>query len=135
MWFLGQLFQTDKQADSVRSLILSCSPLLAAFILSGCGGASDASQDEVIGKVIDEIIIQPTIEQSTNFADENYTLLALNGYEYSGLQVYWPANNDIPAAQQASLKLLIPKLNKLFTEQNFAFSQPLPSGAPPLYKK
>ena len=135
MWFLGQFFQRDRLRCLAPSFTLFCSAFLVAFMLSGCGGASDASQDEVIDKVIDEVVDKPTIEENINFADESYTLLALNGYEYSGLQVYWPANNDIPAAQQASLQLLIPKLNQLFTGQHFAFSQILAPGASPLYKK
>jgi hypothetical protein len=135
MWFLGQFSQKDRLRNMAAPLSLICNTLLISLILSGCGGASDASQDDVIDRVINEVTIQPTIEESINFADESYTLLALTGYESSGLQVYWPTDSDIPAAQQASFQLLIPKLNKLFTEQNFAFSQQLSSGVPPLYKK
>ncbi len=135
MWFLGQLFQTDRLRCLVRSFTLFCSALLLASMLSGCGGSSANSSDELIDRVIDEVVEKPTIEQSTHFADESYTLLPLNGYEYSGLQVYWPADNDISAELQASLQLLIPQLNKFFTQQHFSFSQLLPPGAQPLYKK
>jgi len=135
MWFLDQFFQRDRLRSLAPSFTLFCRTFWVALILSGCGGTSDAPQDELIDKVIDEIIIQPTIEQSINFAGASYTLLPLSGYESSGLQAYWPTDNDFSAAQQASLQLLIPTLNKLFTEQHFAFSQPLPSGVPALYKK
>jgi len=135
MCFSGQIFQRDSLRSMASSFSLFCSTLLIAFILSGCGGTSDTSQDEVRAKVIDEIMVQPSIELSINFANESYTLLPLSGYESSGLQVYWPVNNDIPAAQQASLQLLIPKLNQLFAEQHFAFSQILSPGASSLYKK
>jgi peptidoglycan/xylan/chitin deacetylase (PgdA/CDA1 family) len=135
MCFSGQIFQRDRLRSKASSFTLFCGTLLVAFILSGCGGTSDTSQNEVIDKIIDEVVDIPTIEENINFADESYTLLPLSGYESSGLQVYWPVNNDISAAQQASLQSLIPKLNQLFTGQHFAFSQLLPSSAPSLYKK
>jgi len=130
MWFLGQFFQRVK----LRCLAPFFT-LLIAFILSGCGESSATAENKVIDEVIDKVVIQPSADKSINFADESYTLLALTGYESSGLQVYWPTDSDIPAAQQASFQLLMPKLNKLFTEQNFAFTQQLPSGVSPLYKK
>ncbi|PKG82495.1 hypothetical protein CXF85_13505 [Colwellia sp. 75C3] len=131
MWFLGQLFQTDRLTCLTRSFTLFYSALCVAFMLSGCGDSRSSSPEVVI----DEIVIQPSIAEKTNFSDESYNLVSLDGYEKSSLQVYWPGSSDIPVALQARLQLLIPQLNKLFTQQNFAFSHPSPEGFVPLYKK
>ena len=129
MWFLSQLFQTDRLTCLTRSFTLFFSALLVAFTLSGCGGSNSP---EV---VIDKIAIQPSIAENANFSDESYNLVSLDGYEKSSLQVYWPGSSDIPVALQTSLQLLIPQLNKIFTQQNFAFSHPSVEGMVPLYKK
>ena len=131
MWVLGQLFQTDRLTRLASSLTLFFSVLWLSVILTGCGGSSTTSPDKTIVEIVDK----PTIVKRTNFADESYKLVTLSGNQQSGLQVYWPEKSDIPTALQTSLQILIPKLHKHFSQQNFAFSQLSSEGVMPFYKK
>ncbi|KGJ94983.1 polysaccharide deacetylase family protein [Colwellia psychrerythraea] len=138
MWFLAQTFQRYKRLITGHSLGLVAGVVMFSILLSGCGDSSSTPVDITVGTggiVTQSTIIQTNFTQSINSTDEVYKLITLTGYEQSGLQVYWPNSSNIPVVLQTSLQLIIPQINKTFTQQNFAFSQLSSSGAPALYKK
>ena len=127
MRFLHLILQRDKLNLLALLLLITASSL---FLL-GCGGSSSPST--VVST--EDIERQSTIDQRVSFLGKNYTLVALDEYESSGLQAYWPSDNDMPVSVQVSLQLLLPQINKLFIKHAFSFSY-IPEGATsPDYKK
>lgn len=131
MGFRNRFFQSDKLASLARPCLLVLSVLLSSLVLVGCEGASSTSTDEIT----EGIVNQPTIAESVNFTDNSYKLITLTGYEQSALQVYWPTDSVMPVILQADLQLLIPQINTIFRQQNFAFSQLTKEAVALRYKK
>ncbi|GAA0814167.1 hypothetical protein GCM10009111_10650 [Colwellia asteriadis] len=90
------------------------------FLLSACGGSSTSPETKKKEEAVAEVVVQP---QSTWLVSEQeYKLVDINTPKLLSVQSYWPSNRDIPADFFKVLTVLIPPIDKLFSQQYFAFS-------------
>jgi peptidoglycan/xylan/chitin deacetylase (PgdA/CDA1 family) len=103
----------------------------STFIILGCGGSNSTS----IPQVNEEKVDQPSIALNETFLGTSYNLVALDDYQNSALQAYWPSDSEIPVAVQTSLQSVLLQVNNRFKEHNFAFSRLSAEEMTPRYKK
>lgn len=128
MRYLYQIFQQGFQKELVSRLfqvIGACSTL----ILFSCGGTNSTPV------ITEGVVVQRFVDQNDVFLDKSYDLVPLDGYQKIGVQAYWPSNSEIPVALKSSLQELLPQINNLFIQQNFAFNQTFAADDFPRYKK